>query len=152
MNYYLSQLKWIINALALDPKQLYKLLPVGDFVPLELVQQYEGVVDEDLSNIQCILSADQLKEIEPLNTYLYMIIQKEELADCWYDNNFVYSPEWQVLHTMAKDFEQYMGWQISEPLPPLYSQVIDVSDGLAQRFLLFQPIYTALQFIKRRFK
>lgn len=126
MDYFLKNLKWLVNALALDAKKLHSLLPTGDFIPLELVQQYEGVVDEDLSNIKSILSANQLNKIEPLNTYLYTLIQREDLIDCWYDNDFIYSPEWNVIHTMAKDFEQYMGWQISEPLPPLYSEIIYV--------------------------
>lgn len=129
MNYYLSQLKWITNALALEPKKLHSLLPVGDFIPLELVQQYEGVVDEDLSNIESILSTNQLNKIEPLNTYLYTLIQREDLEDCWYDNDFIYSPEWNGIHEMAKDFEKYMGWQISEPLSPLYSEIIYVDNG-----------------------
>lgn len=126
INYYLNQLKWITNALALEPKNLHSLLPVGDFIPLELLQQYEGVVDEDLSNIKSILSADQLDKIEPLNTYLYTLIQREDLADNWYDNNFIYSPEWNAIHTMAKEFERYMDWEISEPLPLLYSEIIYV--------------------------
>lgn len=129
MNYYLSRLKWITNALALEPKNLHSLLPVGDFIPLELVQQYEGVVDEDLSNIKSILSADQLDKIEPLNTCLYTLIQREDLIDSWYDNNFIYSPEWHSIHTMAKEFETYMGWEISDPLPPLYSEIIYVDTG-----------------------
>jgi hypothetical protein len=126
MNYYLTQLKWIINALALEPKLLHTLLPVEDPIPLELIQQYEGVVDEDLSNIKSIISSDQLIKIKSLNTYLYTLMQREDLTDNWYDNNFIYSKEWGIIHSMAKDFEQYMGWEISEPLEPLYSEIIYV--------------------------
>lgn len=127
MNHYIIQLKWIINAFALESKFLHSLFSADDFIPLELLQQYEGVVDEDLSNIKPILSTDQLIKIEPLNTYLYTLMQKQELADCWYDNNFIYSKEWNVINSMAKDFEQYMGWEISEPLSPLYSSIIDIN-------------------------
>lgn len=58
--------------------------------------------------------------------HINSLFVREDLIDCWYDNDFIYSLEWNVIHTMAKDFEQYMGWQISEPLPPLYSEIIYV--------------------------
>lgn len=128
MNYYLSHLKWIINALALEPALLHTLLPPDSYIPNEITDQYEMIVDEDLSDIIPVLKADQLEHFKPLHHYMNSLFVREDLADAWYDNDFVYSQEWQVLHKMAKDFEQYMGWQISEPLSQLYSQVIDIND------------------------
>ena len=122
MNYYLSQLKWLINALALEPKILHTLLPPNSYIPNEMTDQYEMIVDEDFSDI----TAEQLEHFKPLHNYINSLFVREDLIDCWYDNDFIYSPEWNVIHTMAKDFEQYMGWQISEPLPPLYSEIIYV--------------------------
>ena len=126
MNYYLSQLKWLINAFALEPKLLHTLLPPNSHIPNEMTDQYEMIVDEDLSDIIPVLTAEQLEHFKPLHNYINSLFVREDLADSWYNNDFICSPEWNVIHTMAKDFEQYMGWQISEPLPPLYSEIIYV--------------------------
>lgn len=124
MDYFLRNLKWLINAFALEPKLLHTLLPPNSYIPNEMIDQYEMIVDKDLSNIIPVLTAEQLENFKPFSDYVYSILIREDLEDSWYDNDFIYSPEWNVIHTMAKDFEQYMGWQISEPLPPLYSEII----------------------------
>lgn len=126
MNYYLIQLKWLINALALEPKLLHTLLPPNSYIPNEMTDQYEMIVDENLSDIVPVLTAEQLEHFKPLHNYINSLFVREDLIDCWYDNDFIYSLEWNVIHTMAKGFEQYMGWQISEPLQPLYSEIIYV--------------------------
>lgn len=124
MDYFLKNLKWLVNALALEPTLLHTLLPPNSYIPNEMTDQYEMIVDEDLSNIIPVLTTEQIKQFKPLNDYIYSLLVREDLADSWYDNDFIYSPEWNVIHMLAKDFEQYMGWQISEPLPPLYSEII----------------------------
>lgn len=132
MDCFLKNLKWLVNAFALEPKLLHKLLPPDSYIP------YEMIVDEDLSDIIPVLTTEQLehfkhfkhfkpfKPFKPFNNYVYSILIREDLADCWYDNDFIYSLEWNAIHTMAKDFEHYMAWEISEPLPPLYSEIIYV--------------------------
>ena len=126
MDYFLKNLKWLINALALEPTLLHTLLPPNSYIPNEMTDQYEMIVDEDLSDIIPVLTTEQLEHFKPFNNYVYSILIRENLADCWYDNDFIYSPEWNAIHTMAKDFEHYMGWEISETLPPLYSEIIYV--------------------------
>ena len=93
-----------------------------------MTDQYEMIVDEDFSNIIPVLTIEQLEQFKPLHKYINSLFVREDLIDCWYDNDFIYSPEWNIIHKMAKEFEKYMGWQISEPLSPLYSEIIYVDN------------------------
>lgn len=127
MEYFLSNLRWLVNAFALDPKLLANFLPTGSCVPNELADQYEMIVDKELVNIKCLLTPEQLEEFKFLNSYIYSLLENEELENCWYDNNFIYSKEWEQIRLRARDFEKYMGWDTNKDINSLYSDVVYIN-------------------------
>ena len=83
MDYFLKNLKWLINAFALEPKLLHTLLPPNSYIPNEMTDQYEMIVDEDLSNIIPVLTTEQLEQFKPLHNYINALFVREGLIDSW---------------------------------------------------------------------
>lgn len=136
MNYYLDNLKWIINAFALDVEKLPDLFPENSCIPIEMLDQYEMIVDYELNQIRPVLTSEQLSQFKLVNEYMYKMIMREDLANSWYDNNFVYSEEWRGMQAVARDFEAYMAWEIHEPLSPLYSEIYVINQPVGATPLL----------------